>query len=85
MPATSLLISHHEMACARDAGKARPLSQTITEFVKYWGDWWVSSADGWLRVTDTHLASRLDIALNRLDTAAEEDACRRAQVKGPSW
>jgi hypothetical protein len=79
MPATSLMISHREMSNARTARRARPLSPAITEFTKYWGDWWVSSDDGWLRITDTHLASRLDIAHARLDAAAEEGACRRSQ------
>lgn len=86
MPATSLLISHHEMNTARDAGKARPLSQAITEFVRYWGDWWVSSADGWLRITDTHLASRLDIVRARLDATDEDADCRRSQQnEESSW
>jgi hypothetical protein len=79
VPATTLLISHREMQNARDAGRARPLTVAITEFVRYRGDWWVSSADGWLRITDTHLASRLDIVRNRLDVAEDEEACRRAQ------
>jgi hypothetical protein len=81
MPATSLMISHREMGNARDAGRARPLSAAITEFVRYWGDWWVSSADGWLRITDSHLASRLDIVRARLDAAEEDDACLRAQQR----
>jgi len=80
MPATSLMITHREMGNARDAGRARPLSPAIGEFVKYWGDWWVSSAEGWLRITDTHLASRLEIVRVRLDAAAEEAACRRSQL-----
>lgn len=84
MPATSLLISHHEMNTARAAGRARPLSQAITEFVRYWGDWWVSSADGWLRVTDTHLASRLDIVRARLDATDDDAACRRSQEQEES-
>ncbi len=79
MPATSLIITHQEMGNARDAGRARPLSPAITEFIKYWGDWWVSSAEGWLRITDTHLASRLDIVRARLDTAGEDAAGRRSQ------
>jgi hypothetical protein len=84
MPATSLLISLREMKTARDAGRAKPLTDAIPEFVRYWGDWWVSSADGWLRITDTHLASRLDIVRNRLDVAEDEEACRRAQEQcGP--
>jgi hypothetical protein len=77
MPATSLMITHREMGTARDAGRARPLSPAITEFIKYWGDWWVSSAEGWLRITDTHLASRLDIVSARLDTAGEDPACHQ--------
>jgi hypothetical protein len=79
MPATSLIISHREMQSARDAGRARPLPPDITELVKYWGDWWLSSADGWLRITDTHLASRLDQVRTRLDHAEEEEACLRSQ------
>jgi hypothetical protein len=78
MPATSLMITHREMGNARDAGRARPLSPAITEFIKYWGDWWISSADGWLRITDTHLASRLDLVSARLDAAVEDAACRRS-------
>jgi hypothetical protein len=80
MPATSLLISHREMQSARDAGRARPLTEAITEFVRYWGDWWVSCSDGWLRVTDAHVASRLDIARARLDAAEDDEACRRSQA-----
>ena len=79
MPATSLMITHREMGNAREAGRARPLTPAITEFTRYWGDWWVSSAEGWLRITDTHLSSRLDIVCARLDAAGEEAACRRSQ------
>jgi hypothetical protein len=79
MPATSLMISHREMTNARTAGRARPLSPVITEFTKYWGDWWVSSAEGWLRITDTHLASRLDLVRDRLDAVDEDAACLRSQ------
>ncbi len=89
MPATSLMITHREMGNAQDAGRARPLSPAITEFIKYWGDWWVSSAEGWLRITDTHLASRLDIVHIRLDTAGDDAACHRSQQahesQEPAW
>ena len=88
MPATSLMITHNEMGNAFTAGRARTLCQAIPEFVRYWDDWWVSSPDGWLRITDTHLASRLNLVCARLDAAAEDDACHRAQQtparEGPS-
>jgi hypothetical protein len=79
MPATSLMITHREMGNARDTGRARPLSPAITEFINYWGDWWISSADGWLRITDTHLASRLDLVSARLDAAGADAACHRSR------
>jgi hypothetical protein len=81
MPATSLIITHREMQHARDAGRARPLTAAITEFASYWGDWWITSADGWLRITDTHLASRLSQIRARLDQADEDNACIISQKK----
>jgi hypothetical protein len=85
MPATSLLISHREMSSARQAGRVRPLSPAITEFARYGGEWWVSSADGWLRITDTHLAAKLDEIRARLDTDEEEQACLRSQQGMNPW
>lgn len=84
MPATSLLISHREMQTARNAGRTRPLTNDIPEFTRYWGEWWVSSADGWLRITDTHLASRLTIIRERLDAEQDEQACLHAQAQAAS-
>jgi hypothetical protein len=79
MPATSLVITNQEMRAAIITGRARPLTDTIPELVKHWGDWWVSSPDGWLKITDTHLASRFDQARTRMDIAEDEDKCLRAQ------
>jgi hypothetical protein len=90
MPATSLVISNREMTTAISAGRARPLSDDIPELVKHWGDWWVSSPDGWLKITDAHLASRLDQARTRIDIAEDEQKCLRAQQEaeqqgGSQW
>jgi hypothetical protein len=79
MPATSLLISHREMQAAQEHGKVRPLCQAIPEFCKWYGTWWLLSADGWLRITDAHLAGRLDRIQMRLDIAEEEQTCRQVQ------
>ena len=79
MPATSLVITSQEMRAALITGRARPLSDAIPELVKHWGDWWVSSPDGWLKITDTHLASRFDQARTRMDIAEDDQQCLRAQ------
>ena len=79
MPATSLLISHHEMQVNQEAGRVRPLCAAIPEFCRWYGAWWLLSADGWLRITDAHLAGRLDRIRNRLDTAEETGTCLSPQ------
>ena len=79
MPATSLVITHHEMQVAQERGTVRPLCRSIPEFCKWYGTWWLLAADGWLRITDSHLASRLDRIQMRLDIAEERRVCCRAQ------
>jgi len=82
MPATSLMISHQEMRDAQEAGRTRPLSPDITDFVKYRGDWWLRSPEGWLRITDSYLASRFDAVRARLDLAEDDAICLLAQEQG---
>jgi hypothetical protein len=79
MLAAALVISHREMQVAATAGRARQLTDEIPEFRRYCGQWWVASPEGWLRITDTHLAGCLDTIKTRLDIADEAVACERAQ------
>lgn len=79
MPATSLLITSNRMRAEREHGRVRDLHPDIPEFCKYYGTWWIQSPDGWLRITDTHLSSRLDRIKTRLDIAEDNLACERAQ------
>ena len=78
MPATSLLITDREMQSALDQGRARPLCPDIPEIRRYYGAWWITCPQGWLRITDTHIADRLNRIRMRLDVAEESAACRRA-------
>lgn len=80
MHTPSLLISHNEMRGANDTGRARALCGTITELRRYAGHWWITSTEGWLRITDTHLAAELDKIATRLDTALDDDKCARATL-----
>lgn len=75
---TPLVIRHQQMRTARSEGRARPLTSTITEITRYAGAWWTSSPDGWLRITDAHLAGQLDGIRARLDNEEEEKACPQA-------
>jgi len=75
MPATSLLISHHEMRRAQEKGDVRQLCHDIPEFCKWYGAWWLLAAEGWLRITDAYIAGRLDRIKMRLDIAEEARAC----------
>lgn len=79
MPATSLLISHHQMRIAQDKGDVRQLCRDIPEIRKWYGAWWLLSGEGWLRITDSHLADRLNRIKMRLDTAEE---ARVGHVRG---
>lgn len=83
MPATSLLISHHEMRIAQDKGNVRQLCRDIPEIRKWYGAWWLLCGEGWLRITDSYLADRLNRIKMRLDTAEETRACRDRREDGP--
>lgn len=89
MPFASLLVSHHRMRAEQDRGRVRPLCRDIPEFCRWGGAWWILSADGWLRITDSHLASRLDRIAMRLDAAGEARALPagggREEAAWPSW
>jgi hypothetical protein len=87
VPATSLLISHHEMQTEREHVRVRQLHRDIPELCNWYGAWWLLSADGWLRITDSHLASRLDRIQLRVDAAEEAAAITAARIQsspGPS-
>jgi hypothetical protein len=79
MLAAALVISHREMQVAATNGRARQLTDEIPEFRRYGGQWWITSPEGWLRITDTHFAACLDTVKMRLDIAEEAAACKRAQ------
>jgi hypothetical protein len=76
---TALMIPHREMQVASSNGRVRQLTEQIPELRRYQGHWWVISREGWLRITDTHLAACLDTIKTRLDVAEETVACERAQ------
>jgi len=80
MPATSLLITAQKMRREQEEGRVRYLHPEIHEFLRWCGVWWIQSADppGWLRVTDSWLASRLDRIKLRLDIAEDNRACEEA-------
>lgn len=80
MPATSLLITAQRMRQEQEHGRVRALHPDIPEFCRWFGTWWIQSPDpaGWLRVTDAHLASRLDRIKTRLDIAEDNLACEKA-------
>lgn len=80
MPATSLLITAQKMRQEQEAGRVRDLHPDIYEFCRYYGCWWVQSADppGWLRVTDLWISSRLDRIKTRLDIAEDNRVAEQA-------
>lgn len=79
MLTAALVIPHREMHVAAANGRVRQLTEEIPEFRRYQGCWWVVSPEGWLRITDTHLATCLDTIRTRIDIAEETAACERAQ------
>jgi hypothetical protein len=79
MLATALVIPHDQMQAAASNGRVRQLTEEIPELRRYQGHWWVASPEGWLRITDSHLAACLDVIKTRLDIAEETAACERAQ------
>lgn len=81
MPATSMLITNQQMHREREHGRVRDLHPDIPEFCKWYGSWWIQSPDGWLRITDTHLSSRLERVKRRLDIAEDDLACDRARYQ----
>lgn len=85
MTETSLLITHREMQLAASNGRGRPLCEDIPELRRYIGHWWIDSPDGWLRVTDTHLAREFDQIAIRLDIAREDQACEVSTSGDPSF
>ena len=76
MPATSRLLTASEMQTAEAEGRVRPLSSDITEIRRYYGYWWLTCPDGWLRITDAYLTHRLDKIRQRLDIAEDDHACQ---------
>lgn len=71
MPALSLLVPAQRMRAEQENGRVRPLCSHITEISRWGGAWWILSDQGWLRITDSHLASRLDQIAMRLDAAMD--------------
>jgi len=80
MPATSLMITAHQMRREDELGHVRLLHPEMPEIRKLQGAWWIASPDpvGWLRITDQHIASRLDHIRRRLDIAEDNLACEKA-------
>ena len=67
------------MRSHRDTGTAAPLSQTVTDVLRYDGSWWTLAENGWLRVTDTRLDHRLrehSTALALADRSVERHKTR---------
>jgi hypothetical protein len=85
MNPAALLISHNEMRVATEHGRSRPLCEDIPELRRYGGVWWISSPEGWLRITDIHLAAKFDSIATRLDIAGEDDACLHAGDGRPGY
>lgn len=86
MPATSLMITAQQMRREDEHGRVRRLHPDMPEIRKWGGAWWIASPDpvGWLRITDTHLSSRLDHIRRRLDIAEDDLACKRAMKNAES-
>ena len=53
-------IGHDVMRAAIDAGRAVPLTPTITDIARHDDAWWLLDRDSWLRVTDAALDADLD-------------------------
>jgi hypothetical protein len=78
--------SHAQMNDAARAGAAVPLGPGLPWVVRYLGAWWVEYEDGWLRVTDEHVAADLDGVAARLGeavTVAEADEARYRSESDP--
>jgi len=58
LPAVPLDQMHKALA----AGEASPLSQTITDIMRYRSTWWLYDRDGWVPVDNDQLAAHLDAA-----------------------
>ncbi|MFF6956189.1 hypothetical protein [Streptomyces sp. NPDC008317] len=67
------------MERAISVGEARPLSPSISEYVRYEGAWWLAErSGGWAMVTTPTFAAQLDLAADRLGAA--QDATVRARL-----
>ena len=58
-----------QMQNALAAGQAAPLSQTITDIVRYQSNWWLYDRDGWVPVDNEQLTANLDAAAREMAIA----------------
>ena len=84
-PGMPLEVSHGEMSDALRAGAAVPLGPRLPWVARYLDAWWVEYENGWLRVTDDHVAADLNDAAARLHEATViADADEASYECGPS-
>jgi len=72
-PDTGGYLSQAAMDAALQHGDALPMSAAVTDFACYDGSWWTATDGGWLRVTGTAFAARIDACAAQLaeaDTSA---------------
>jgi hypothetical protein len=67
------------MAEALDAGRAKPLSTALPDYIWCADAWWRASADGWARITDTGLTARLNSWATQM-AQADAQATRKAAM-----
>lgn len=58
-----------QMQDALATGAAAPLSQTITDIVRYQSTWWLYDRDGWVPVDNEQLSASLDAAASQMKIA----------------
>ena len=59
-------LSHEEMDRQLKTTKAQPLSEFVTDYVRYENRWWLLDVDAWLRIDDVDLESTLFTYQRRL-------------------
>ena len=55
-----LEVTYEEICAASERGDVVPLSDVITDIVRYRDHWWIAHTRSWLRVTDQTTSGKLD-------------------------
>ena len=55
-----LEVTYEEIRAGSERGDVVPLSDVITDIVRYRGHWWIANTHTWLLITDRTTTAKLD-------------------------